>query len=195
MLEKDLILETPRLRLRPFGANDLDIMEENLSSLEVMRYISGRAFNANEINDRFGFYQRRSPCRRMGVWLVQDKSSQEKLGTAILLPMPKDRDAIDWDGLMEADFETTPRVETGYIFRQMAWGKGYATEVCSRLVDFAFSATPLEKVWAATDERNLASQNVLRKSGLQDMGMTKCYAVMLPTFMITKDDWQSAKQA
>ena len=82
-------------------------------------------------------------------------------------------------------------VEVGYILKRSAWGKGYATESCRRLLKFAFEETPLEEIVAVTDPENTASQKVLRKSGLIEEGIRRAYATQCPGFRITRQQWFS----
>jgi ribosomal-protein-alanine N-acetyltransferase len=54
--------------------------------------------------------------------------------------------------------------------KRSAWGRGYATEVCKRLLKFAFQEVSLNEVVASVDEENVVSKKILEKSGLLDRG-------------------------
>ena len=77
--------------MTPFSAADRDIIDENLSNFEVVQYITGKALNKEERDARYRNYQKRSPCGRLGIWLVQNRQSGEKLGTCSFVPMPVDQ--------------------------------------------------------------------------------------------------------
>ena len=80
-------------------------------------------------------------------------------------------------------------IEIGFLLKPSAWGKGYATEACKRLLKFAFEETRLKEIVAVTDPENAASRNVLKKSGLIDEGLRPAYAAQCPGFRITRQQW------
>jgi RimJ/RimL family protein N-acetyltransferase len=62
------------------------------------------------------------------------------------------------------------RAELGYILRQDRWGRGYATEAASLMIDFAFDQLAMNRVWAVCDPENPASTRVLEKCGMTGEG-------------------------
>ncbi len=190
----DLILETERLRLRPRQLNDLDLALELFTDPEIMKYVSG-TMTPQEIEDYMPVSVRRGAGGRIGVWCATPKNSNEKLGTCILLPLPIEEDDTDWSKVRPGSYPDA-EIEVGYIFTKTAWGKGYATEVCRRLLKFAFEQTALSEVVATTDNDNAASQHVLRKCGLQHHGKRYAYAEDdCPDFRITREEWLTQEQA
>ncbi|MEQ8666154.1 MAG: GNAT family N-acetyltransferase [Rhodospirillales bacterium] len=183
-----LVIETDRLRLRPLDANDLELAVEMFTDPDVSRYV-GNTMPECDIVSQFPSWTRRCGGGAIGVWCVTDKRIGEKLGTAVLLPLPVDADDTEWD-LLHGDGFPDRDIEVGYILRKQAWGRGVATETCRALLRFAFEDTPLEYLVACTDPRNSRSQNVLRKCGLRDVGPIRAYAEDdVPGFRITKTDW------
>jgi len=61
-------------------------------------------------------------------------------------------------------------MEIGYALVPSERGKGYGTEAVQLLVDYLFLSRDLQRVQAATDVRNLASQRVLEKAGFKREG-------------------------
>ncbi len=55
--------------------------------------------------------------------------------------------------------------EVGYMMHENFRGHGYMTEAVSLAVKFGFEGMKLKKIFAVTGQKNLASQNVLRKNG------------------------------
>jgi RimJ/RimL family protein N-acetyltransferase len=80
-------------------------------------------------------------------------------------------------------------IEVGFFFKPSAWGRGYATEVCKRLLQFAFQELPINEIVASVDDRNIASQKALKKSGLINRGRTRSYGKDSPIYRITRDEW------
>ena len=182
-----LVLETERLRMRPLGEEDLDLAHEIFLDPDVVRYVCELSKPEN-LASELETCTARGAGGRLGVWCVMDKASSEKLGTGVLLPLPLDEDDTDWSLLVE-DRYPDAEIEIGYMLKRSAWGRGIATEVCTRLVRFAFEQTALAEVVACTDPENLASQNVLKKSGFTDVGLRRAYGTQCPGFLVTRQEW------
>ncbi len=183
----NLNLPSERLLLRPLVATDVDVETEMGTDPEVMKYV-GDVETEEQIVRNMPKYTRRCAVGCIGVWCVIERSTMEKPGTAILLPLPIEEDDTNWD-LVVGDELPDCEIEIGYILKKSAWGKGYATEVTNRLLKFAFEETPLEELVATTDLENIASQRVLEKCGLICEGMRRAYAVECPGFRITRQQW------
>jgi len=76
-----------------------------------------------------------------------------------------------------------------------AWGKGYATEACRRLIRLAFEESSLTEVVATFEVGNIASRNVLEKAGFVDHGTMRCYGEDGPNYRITRDGWLELQQS
>ncbi len=186
-----LVLETERLRLRPLCSGDLDLGEAIFLDPDVVKYVGGPSTPEN-LPGELETACTRGAGGRLGVWCVMDKTTGEKLGTAILLPLPIEEDDTNWSLVVE-DRYPDAEIEIGYMLKRSAWGQGYATEACTRLLRFAFEHTALEEVVACTHPQNHASQHVLRKSGLKDRGVRRCYGTYEPGFGITRREWMDAQ--
>jgi RimJ/RimL family protein N-acetyltransferase len=189
----NLELETERLFLRPLAENDWDMALETFTDPEVMKYVADVA-NEETLAEEMKTHIRRGAGGRIGVWCVLQRETREKLGTAILLPMPIEEKDTDWS-LVQEDSYPDADIEVGYILKRSAWGNGYATEACGRLVRFAFEETGLDEVVAVTDPRNAASQKVLRKCGLRGEGLRRVYAVECSVFRISRQQWLELQAA
>lgn len=183
----ELVLESERLVLRPLAESDLDVSIEILTDPEVMKYVF-ETQTEDKVRRDMPLAMRRCAGGCIGIWCVIEHATEEKLGTGILLPMPIDENDTDWD-LVVGDEVPDCEIEVGYILKQSAWGKGFATEICNRLLKFAFEDSPLEEIVAVTDPENVASKNVLRKCGLAFEGMHRAYAEQCPGFRINRQQW------
>jgi len=191
----NLTFESERLLFRPLADTDLDVSMALLTDPDVMKYVGGGTYTKDEVVEDLPIATRRCARGCIGIWCLIDRATQEKLGTAILLPLPIDEDDTNWD-LVVGDELPDCEIEIGYILKKSAWGKGYATEACKRLLRFAFEETPLAEVVATTDPENTASQRVLEKSGLIYEGMRRAYAEQCPGFRLTREQWlESSAQA
>ncbi|MGO1120950.1 GNAT family N-acetyltransferase [Rhodovibrionaceae bacterium A322] len=184
-----LLLKTDRFLLRPLTLDDLDLCLEMFTDPDVCRFLGG-AFSEDLIRKEMPLYVRRcGPGRCIGTWCVVDQESGEKLGTAVLSPMPVELDDTDWDLIQGPDIPGGD-IEIGYILRKPAWGRGVATEAAARLLRFAFEDTPLQEVVATIDDANENSRRILRKIGLREVGTQMTYGIPdSPVFRIRKDQW------
>ena len=183
----DLNLYTKRLSIRPLTLDDIDLGITLFTDDDVCRYIGGIQ-TEEEIRTEMPKYIQRCCGGSVGVWCVRDRFTEEKLGTGVLLPMPVNEDDTDW-GLVQGPDLPDAEIEVGYILKPSAWGKGYATEICRRLLEFAFTDSPMKEVVACIDDRNSASRNVLLKSGMEEEGIIRAYNTDAPGFRITREQW------
>lgn len=148
-------LATDRLTLRPFAADDADLIIELDSDPAVMRFLSGGVPTPPEL-----VRERDLPSIRAGY---------ERWGGRFGLFAAHEQDGgafVGWFCLRPERDGPLDEVELGYRLRQEAWGKGYATEVAEALLGKAFSELDVRVVWGATMFLNRASQKVMEKVGM-----------------------------
>jgi ribosomal-protein-alanine N-acetyltransferase len=188
-----LELHTERVLLTPLAMTDLDIALELWTDPEVVEYICDVATEA-EIRQEMPDAIKRGGNGGIGEWCVADRMSGEKLGSVYLLPMPIDTDDVDYSLVVMGQMPDA-EIEVGYFLKRSAWGRGYATEICKRLLQVAFQDVSLNEVVASVDEKNVASKKVLEKSGLLDRGRTRSYGKDSPIYRITRDEWNELRQS
>jgi RimJ/RimL family protein N-acetyltransferase len=151
----DVFLETERLALRRFTADDVDLLVELDGDPKVMLYITGGVTTSREeiVDDVMpaflGYYER---FNGFGFWAVLERSSGDFLGWFHLRSAPEDEPDV---------------VELGYRFRRAAWGQGYATEGSRALIAKAFNELGVRRVRAETMTVNIASRTVMERAGLR----------------------------
>ena len=189
----ELEIFTERLRLTPFVADDIDLALEMWTDPDVVKYICDVMTEA-EIRQEMPNSTKRGGNGGIGLWCVADRRTGEKLGDSYLLPLPIDLDDTDFSLVVMGQMPDA-EIEIGFFLKRSAWGRGYATEVCKRLLQFAFQEVSLNEVVASVDEDNVASKKVLEKSGLLDRGRTRCYGKVGPIYRITRDEWNELQQS
>jgi RimJ/RimL family protein N-acetyltransferase len=150
-----IFLETERLVLRQFAADDVDNLVELDSDPEVMRFINGgvptpRDEIESDVLPRFLEYYDR--FTGYGFWAAVEKSTGRFVG---------------WFHFRPAEGSGPGEVELGYRLRRSAWGKGYATECSRALIEKGFVELGVRRVWASTMVVNVASRRVMDKAGLK----------------------------
>ena len=87
------------------------------------------------------------------VLTIRDLATSELLGLLILAEFP------------EPNAPTT--VHLGYLFSESAWGKGYATELLSGLIDWLRGKDQSVQLLGGVEKENVASARVLQKNGFE----------------------------
>lgn len=187
-----LVLETERLRLTPFTTADIDIATEVLCDPRVMHYVSEAPETPKSVAVHMNKAIQRGAGGRIGIWAITCKDTGRKIGDGVLLPVPIEQDDTDWSLVVPEAYPPGAQIEVGYLLIPDAWGQGFATEVCGRLLRFAFEETDLPEVVATTDPDNTASQHVLQKCGLQSIGVHRAYGYDdVAWFRITRIEWDA----
>lgn len=144
-----LHLETARLRLRSFQPEDLDDLIRICSDPEAMRHIppSYQPEPVAEVVARLARYQAHEAQHGYSFYHVSDHSG-EFVGRA----------GFFW-------IAEVALFEVGYSLLPAHWGRGYATELTERLLDFAFAERGLRLVCGRTVPAHTRSRHVLEKTG------------------------------
>ncbi len=150
-----IFLETERLVLRQFTADDVDALVELDGDPEVMHFITGGRLTPrheieNDVLPAFLDYYKHDTG--FGFWAAVEKSAGRFVG---------------WFHFRPAKDASPGEVELGYRLLKSAWGKGYATEGSRALVDKGFAELGVERVVAFTMVVNVASRRVMEKAGLR----------------------------
>ena len=189
----NLQLLSDRLIFTPLELADIDLAVELWTDPEVVRYIEEVSTEA-EIRQEMPDVIKRGGNGAIGEWCIADRETGGKLGSAYLLPMPTKEDDIVY-GLLDMGRMPDADIEVGYFLKRSAWGQGYATEICKRMLQFAFQEALLNMVVASVDASNVASRNVLEKSGFLYAGRTLCWGKDSPICKITRDEWIEMRQS
>ncbi len=188
-----LELYTERLLLTQLAPTDFDLALEMWTDPEVVEYVCD-LMNKDTISKEMSDWTKRGGNGCIGIWRISDRETGEKYGSAMLLPMPVEEDDTDYSLVVPGQMPDGD-VEIGFFLKRSAWGHGFATEVCRRLLQFAFQDTPLNEVVASFDVENVASKNVLEKAGLVDRGIMRCCGEDGPNHRITRDEWYRLQQS
>ena len=159
-------LESERLRLRQWTADDAPFVLDMCSRWEVQRYIGAHPRvlqDLGEASDLIArWHSRQDEVHR--VWAVQHRDGY-LLGTLLLV-------AISASGT--PPLQPTGESEIGWYFHPDAWGHGYAHEAATLGLRYAF-AGGLTEVLAVTHPDNAASQALCRRLGMDHLGRTGRY--------------------
>jgi RimJ/RimL family protein N-acetyltransferase len=153
------MLETERLLLLPWRAQDAEAFRPIATDPEVMRYITGgKPWSDEQIQE---FIERQiAGLERNGfcLWRLLRKQQPERLiGFCGLQPW-RDRPGLEigYHGV----------IEIGWWLAPGCWRQGFATEAARTALRFGFEQAGLEKIIAVTHRDNQASQRVAGRIGL-----------------------------
>jgi RimJ/RimL family protein N-acetyltransferase len=140
---------TKRTILRRFQISDLDNICELESDPEIMRFTPmavglSREQSLERLQKTVSLNAEREP---LGIWAAETH----------------DGDFIGWFMLIKTKYEYP---ELGCMIVRRQWRKGYAEEICQRLIEFGFELE-YPKVVAVTNPQNVASEKMLAKLGFK----------------------------
>lgn len=149
-----IFAETERLILRELeymDENDLFVMD---SDPEVHLYIENNPVKSiDEVTKVIEMLKKQYQENGIARWAVVDKSTNECVG---------------WSGLKYFNQTLNNHnnfYELGYRFKKKHWGKGFATESSTAILDYGFKNLNTDTIYAITDPKNENSKKVLTKLG------------------------------
>jgi len=146
-----IIFETDRLIVRQFTINDAYEFFLVNGDEEVVRYI--RPVKTREECDVFLHeiikYSEENPL--FGRWAVYEKNSGSFVGSFAAIPI-----------------KDTDKMQLGYALLREMRGKGYATELTKKGIEYFFEKTTYPVVYAQTEPENISSMKVLLRCGFTE---------------------------
>ena len=171
-----VVLETARLRLRPFMPEDAADHLRLYADPDVTRYLGGGPFVGEEAGRRSAralehFIQHWSE-RGFGVWAVLERASGRVIGQCGLNRLPDRED-----------------IEVLYALERAAWGRGLAPEAAAAAVRYGFHVVGLDRIVAVIRHANTGSRRVLEKLGLRYEGDVEVYGVVAACYAMTAEEF------
>ncbi len=152
-----LLLETPRLILRPFEEQDAEPFSHYRSDPEVARYQGWEAPFSLEQANQFVAEMKGLRAGTPGRWYqlaIERKETGEMIGDCAFQVLLEDRH----------------QAEVGFTLARAYQGQGYASEALKRLLAFLFDEIKLHRVRANIDPENLRSARLLERVGMRHEG-------------------------
>jgi aminoglycoside 6'-N-acetyltransferase len=153
--EIEVVVTTPRLFVRRFAFADAPTFHAYRNDPEVARYQGWSLPYSQDDADALAIVMSRQPLFERGVW------------TQLALALREAPAVIVGDvGVRVEPVEAT--VEVGFTMAREHWGRGYASEALSAVVEHLLVPDRgFVRVVAFTDHRNEAAQHVLERAGLR----------------------------
>lgn len=148
------VLETARLRLRPFRAEDFEPMARLLGDPQVMRFVGGNPLGREEAWRKMlgmpGLWQ----WLGYGYWVVERREDGRFIGQTGFADFKRD---------MKPGIEGIP--EMGWMFLPEGQGSGFAAEAASAAVEWADRTLGPTEIVAIIDPANQPSIRLAGKLG------------------------------
>lgn len=149
-----IVLETARLRLRPWSDADRDPFAVLAADPEVMRYFPAPL------------------SRRESDALIERALEKEKADGICFQPVEEKASGrfLGFVGLNRApgDVPVPDTLEIGWRLARHAWGQGFATEAALAWLRFGFETLRLPEIIAFTTVGNTPSRRVMTRIGMQE---------------------------
>ncbi|HMO81079.1 MAG TPA: GNAT family N-acetyltransferase [Pyrinomonadaceae bacterium] len=171
------MIETDRLRFRPFALEDLPLLIEQRSDPDMYRYLGGtRRQNPEELAKRIQFYISCFETHGFAMCPMILKETGEIIGGAGLQPL-----------------EESGEVEVGYNLIKEYWGRGIGTEAARAWLDHGFRDLGLDRIVAVAHPDNIASRRIMEKLGLRYEKTQEHYGEMCVFYAISADEYLAGK--
>ena len=175
-------LTTSRLRLEPFTEDHLDGLNKMNSDPQVMRYLAaGRPETLEETRAVIGRVMKRWAELGYSWWALIERETGELVGAGAVQNLRREATLLP---------DLACPLEIGWRLRRDRWGQGLATEAARAMGDFAFGELKARELLAVCDPANAASAKVMRRLGMQEVGLQRWYGKELLTYCIHADEWR-----
>jgi ribosomal-protein-alanine N-acetyltransferase len=168
------VLETPRLRLAPFGPDEAGLLHQLWMDPGVRRYLwddqvippeqtAETIEKSEELFRRHGY----------GLWSLRWRETGELIGFAGY-----------WH------FRDPPELELLFGLAPGVWGRGLAAEASRELLRHAFEDLGFTEVRASTDAENRASLRVLEKLGMPCKRRATVQGLDTVFYSLQEEEWR-----
>ncbi|MGA7864228.1 MAG: GNAT family N-acetyltransferase, partial [Stellaceae bacterium] len=150
-------IETDRLRMRALRGDDLTDLVALINNWEIARWVSSVPHPYAEADGRewIARVQQDHATGRPRRFAIALKESDRLIG------------GVRLDGSTGDESEEPAR---GYWLGQPHWGNRYAREAVAAVIEYGLRTLGMATIRAYTDPSNLASQKILLRCGLEQVG-------------------------
>lgn len=153
------VVETDRLILRRFSAEDASFVVQLFNDPAFLRFIGDKGVRTRE--DAVAYIER------------EYIASYERNGFGPYCVLRRDAPSVQIGmcGLLRRDW--LPAADLGYAFLPGYWRMGYAVEAARAVLDHAVRGLAMTRIVAITDTANVDSMKVLERCGFTPAGTVR----------------------
>lgn len=144
-------LETEKLVLKLYTEKDKTDLINLFTDAEVMKYVGDGVMTEAQAEEWWHKLFHKFYPQSINIWAVFTKDDLQYIGHAGIYPRPTRKE--DWEFV--------------YFLCRRAWGRGHATEIAERIIEYGFQELNLPEVFASVDNDHTASIRVMEKAGMK----------------------------
>lgn len=152
------ILTTPRCMIRELALDDLDDLFELYAQDGLAKYVEPLYPKEEEIAYQRAYIDNMYRYYGYGMWLIFRRDSKKLIGRA---------------GLEHRAYPEGTELELGYLIAPEEQNKGYATEVCRSIIDFAKKELDFPRLNCLIQPENAVSIHLARRLGFRFLERTE----------------------
>jgi ribosomal-protein-alanine N-acetyltransferase len=173
-----MILETPRLILRPFRDEDIGRLAELMANRDFMRF-------------SLGPYSRKQTRTVLQKFLSWNKAG---LPAPFAVVLRENDHVLGYCGFLHHS-ELPGDVEIGYRLDPAHWNRGLITEAARTVRDHAFNDLKLSRVISLIHPENIPSRRVAEKIGLTPEKDIMFRGFPTIVFALSREQWLAERGA
>ncbi len=152
---KEMEIKTNRLIIKPYKEDDIQQCFELMQDKELFTYLDMDVMSFEEYK---GLFQ----------WLMDSYNTgfDEDFTYSFNITLKETGAHIGWCGIGALDYDIKQK-EIYYLIGRDHWGKGYAKEAATALLDYGFNVIGLNEIVALCKPENIASRKVIENIGLK----------------------------
>jgi RimJ/RimL family protein N-acetyltransferase len=147
-----LPIETERLWVRAFEADDVDTMADIYGDPEVMRHVCLGVLDRDGTAALLDGYRHAQNGHGFSTWAVVEKESGNVVGDVGF-----------------GVYAPTGEPELGYTLAAAFWGRGYALEAAGACIGAAFANLPHDRLLAKVEPENERSLRLAERLGMRSI--------------------------
>jgi ribosomal-protein-alanine N-acetyltransferase len=178
-LFNQMILETPRLILRPFLDEDIGRLAELMTNRDFMRFSLGP----------YTREQTQGVLQKFLSW------NQGGLPSQFAVVFRENNELIGYCGFLHWHLDGADEIEIGYRLHPDYWNRGIASEAARAVGDHAFRDLRLPRVISLIHPDNVPSRRVAEKNGMKIERETVFRGFPTQVFAITRERWVAERGA
>lgn len=150
-----LHLTTDRLVIRPYTEGDLLEAHRLMQDEELFTYLHMDVMTLDEYK---GLFQ----------WLIwsYDTPFDQAFKYSFAITQRETGKMLGWCGVGALDFVPSEK-EIYYLIGREYWGKGYASEAVTALIDYSFKIIQIPRIVAKVNPANVPSKRILERNGFK----------------------------
>lgn len=152
-MERNYFLKTDRIGFSNWKQNDIELAKSLWGDSEVTQFIcAGGKFGETDIINRLEREIYNDKKYQVQYWPIFEITTHKLIGCCGLRPFAENE------------------YEIGFHLRPMFWGKGYAKEAATAVIDYAFTVLRASKLFAGHNPDNIVSGKLLNALGFVYIG-------------------------